>query len=286
MKQFFTCILLLISATAAWSQSPNLINYQAVARDNNGQALVNKPIKIRISLNQSDNNGSFTYYSEIRNVTTNALGLFNVQIGGPGAESQTGNINNTNWLDNSKIRTISVGLDLNNGLNFTDMGNQQLVSVPYALAANSAKTAEKVTGPFIGFSAERIYSYQNLGTSATTTLTFDAEFFDSTNNFNPSTGKFTVPETGMYFLGFSGIIYSSVTTVNEGIIGFNSNLRGILANSSSPAHFKVNSERNLTSYYQITKLAAGETVDVFLQRSFGTDSWLGSSYTFFAYKIK
>lgn len=285
MKQFFTSILLLILTTAAWAQSPNLINYQAVARDNNGQALINKSIKIRIGLNQSDNNGSFTYYSEIRSVTTNALGLFNVQIGGPGAESQTGNINNTNWLDNSKIRTISVGLDLNNGLNFTDMGNQQLVSVPYALAANTAKTAEKVTGPFIGFSAERNGTYQNLGTTDGT-LTFDKEFFDSTNNFNPSTGKFTVPETGMYFLGFSGLVYCGGSINNEGTIGFKSSTWGIIANGSAPLSFKINSERNTVSYNQIAKLTAGETVEVYLQRLVGTEAWMGFGYTFIVYKIK
>lgn len=285
MKQFFTSILLLILTTAAWAQSPNLINYQAVARDNNGQALVNKPIKIRISLNQSDNNGSFTYYSEIRNITTNALGLFNVQIGGPGAESQTGNINNTNWLDNSKTRTISVGLDLNNGLNFTDMGNQQLVSVPYALAANTAKTAEKLTGPFVGFSAERNGTYQSLGTTAGT-LTYDNEFFDSTNNFNPSTGKFTVPETGMYFLGFSGLIYSGAAIYNAGIIGFKRNDWDMISSSSEPLSFKVNNERNAVSYNQIAKLTAGETVEVYLQRLVGTEAWKGFGYTFIVYKIK
>jgi hypothetical protein len=285
MKQFFTFALLLILTTAAWAQSPNLINYQAVARDNSGQALVNKTIKIRISLNQSDNNGSLTYYSETRTVTTNALGLFNVQIGGPGADSQIGNINNTNWLDNSKIRTISVGLDLNNGVNFTDMGNQQLVSVPYALAANTAKTAEKLTGAFIGFSAERNTSVQDIGTTPTT-LTYNVEYLDSTNIFNPATGKFTVPETGLYILNFSGVIYSESTNYNEATIGFKSSSQGILSNASSPLSFKVDNERSSVSYSQIVRLTAGETVEVLIQRNKGTEAWKGFYYTFIGYKLK
>jgi hypothetical protein len=286
MKQFFTSILLLILTTAAWAQAPNFINYQAVARDNSGQALVNKPIKIRISLNQSDNNGSLTYYSETRTVTTNALGLFNVQIGGPGAESQIGNINNTNWLDNSKIRTISVGLDLNNGLNFTDMGNQQLVSVPYALAANTAKTAEKLTGAFIGFSAERYNTIQELGTTPFATLTYNGEYLDSTNTFNPATGKFTAPETGLYVLNFSGVIYSQSTNYNEGTIGFKSSSQGVLSNSSDPLTFKVNNERSPISYSQIVRLTAGETVEVLIQRKNGSEAWQGYFYTFIGYKLK
>lgn len=136
---------LFITAMAA-AQTPQLINYQAVARNNSGQALANQTIKVRISLNASDASSATTFYSETRTVTTNSLGLFNVQIGSSGATTTYGNIGGTEWTDGSKTRTIRVELDVNNSGVFTDMGSQQLVSVPFALAADKAVNTAKIGG--------------------------------------------------------------------------------------------------------------------------------------------
>ncbi|MDF2192716.1 hypothetical protein [Paraflavitalea sp. CAU 1676] len=146
MKKVHLFLIALLITTIAAAQTPQLINYQAVARNNSGQALANQTIKIRISLNAADANSAMTFYSETRTVTTNTLGLFNVQIGASGASSTYGNISNTEWTDGSKTRTIRVELDVNNSGVFTDMGSQQLVSVPFALAANTAVNSTKIGG--------------------------------------------------------------------------------------------------------------------------------------------
>lgn len=146
MKKLHLILTTFFIAAIAVAQTPQLINYQAVARNNSGQALANQTIKIRISLNASDASSATTFYSETRTVTTNALGLFNVQIGSSGATSTYGNINGTDWTDGSKSRTIRVELDVNNSGVFTDMGSQQLVSVPFALAANKAVNSTRIGG--------------------------------------------------------------------------------------------------------------------------------------------
>ncbi len=146
MKKTHLLLLVMFITTMAAAQTPQLINYQAVARNNSGQALANQTIKVRISLNASDGSSATTFYSETRSVTTNALGLFNVQIGASGASATFGSISNTDWTDGSQTRTIRVELDVNNSGVFTDMGSQQLVSVPFALAANSAVNSAKIGG--------------------------------------------------------------------------------------------------------------------------------------------
>lgn len=146
MKKLHLLLIVLFVTTMATAQTPQLINYQAVARNSSGQALVNQTIQVRISLNAADATSAVTFYSETRTVTTNVLGLFNVQIGSSGATATYGNISNTEWTDGSKARTIKVELDVNNSGVFTDMGSQQLVSVPFALAANKAVNSTKIGG--------------------------------------------------------------------------------------------------------------------------------------------
>lgn len=120
---------------AAMTQVPQAINYQAVARNNIGQALSNQAINVRLSIFQ----GATSLYSETRNVTTNALGLFNVKIGSAGATNVTGTFNLIDWASNTpETKLIKVELDVNNTNTFTDMGTQSLATVPFAFAAENA----------------------------------------------------------------------------------------------------------------------------------------------------
>ncbi len=141
MKKFFLSIVTCFVAFVLYAQVPKAINYQAVARNSSGQALANQTMKVRISLSEASTTGATTYYSETRTVTTNALGLFNIQIGSAGATNIVGAFNNTNWLNSSIAHNMNVELDINNNNNFVSMGSQALVSVPYALAAEKAYIA-------------------------------------------------------------------------------------------------------------------------------------------------
>lgn len=149
MKRNLIFVLFLLLSAAALAQMPKAINYQAVARNAAGQALANQSIKVRLSIISSAA-GNPTLYSETRQVTTNALGLFNVQIGGSGALSTSGNFSTINWVNNTtEIKSLKVELDINNSGAFTDMGSQSLVTVPYAFAADAAVNAYNIGGNYV-----------------------------------------------------------------------------------------------------------------------------------------
>src|SRR5690606_23457116 len=117
-----------------------------------GQALANQTIKVRLSIINTAA-GNATLYSETRQVTTNALGLFNVQIGSPGTLATSGDFAAISWTNNaSSVESLKVELDINNNNSFTDMGTQGLVSVPYAFSADEAINTVNIGGHYVNTS--------------------------------------------------------------------------------------------------------------------------------------
>lgn len=146
MKKIFAFAAGLFAAILTFAQVPKAINYQAVARNTGGQALANQTIKVRISLSESSGTGSTSFYSETRTVTTNTLGLFNIQIGSAGATNVYGSFTGTDWLNAAISHVMTVELDINNNNNFVNMGSQELVTVPFAFAADNATSAKGLQG--------------------------------------------------------------------------------------------------------------------------------------------
>lgn len=146
MKKISTLLVALFVSTILLAQVPQAFNYQAVARNNAGAALANQTIKVRLSVLR----GATSLYSETRSVTTNLLGLFNVQIGSTGATATTGNFTNINWLINTPdITKLKVELDIANTNVFTDMGTQAFSTVPYAFSAATAIDAINLGGRYV-----------------------------------------------------------------------------------------------------------------------------------------
>ncbi len=146
MKNIVFLFLVILFAGPVAAQVPQNINYQAVARNNNGQALANQTIKTRLSIMS----GATSLYSETRSVTTNGLGLFNVRIGSPGTISTSGSFTTINWTSNQpEVKLIKVELDINNTNVFTDMGSQTLATVPYAFSASEAINAINIGGRYV-----------------------------------------------------------------------------------------------------------------------------------------
>lgn len=145
MKKTNFLLILMILVSAVYAQVPDAINYQAVARNSSGQALANQSIKVRLSLLRD----ATTLYSETRSVTTNALGLFNVQIGSSGATATTGNFNTIYWLNNTPAIMLKVELDVNSSGVFTEMGTQTLATVPYAFASKKSIDAVNLGGRYV-----------------------------------------------------------------------------------------------------------------------------------------
>ena len=110
---------------------PAFINYQAVARSANGDALANADVQVRFTL-LADSLGGATEYSETHTLTTNALGLFTTAFGSGAPEVST--FDSIAWDNSNKFLRV----ELNAGNGYVDMGTQQLLSVPFALRSQSA----------------------------------------------------------------------------------------------------------------------------------------------------
>jgi len=113
-----------------YAQIPEEFNYQAVLRNNSGELLVSQAVEIQISI-INNNAGGAVLYTETHNKTTNAYGLVNLVIG---TGTGTDDFSDIDWAADKRF----VGVQVDAGSGLTDLGAFQLLSVPYALYANSA----------------------------------------------------------------------------------------------------------------------------------------------------
>lgn len=139
-KILFTLNLIFIFTLTAMAQAPQAFKYQAVARDNSGNALTNQSVSFRISLLQGSSSGTVVY-SESHTLTTNDYGLANLNVGAGTVIS--GTFSSISWGSNNYF--IKVEMDPSGGNSFTLMGTTQLLSVPYALYAETTGTSGGVT---------------------------------------------------------------------------------------------------------------------------------------------
>ncbi len=133
MKNLILTILFLVIAGLVIAQSPIQFNYQAVARDAQGQALKNQAVSLKISLLESSNTGTVKF-EEVHQLTSSNLGILNLLIGK--GQNQSGFLSNLDWKN--KKYWLKVEMDASGGSNYSLMGTTQLVSVPYALHAETA----------------------------------------------------------------------------------------------------------------------------------------------------
>ncbi len=131
-KVFFTFLLLIIY-TDVNSQAPQGFTYQAVPRNATGEIMTNQDISFRISLLQGDVEG-ITVFQEKHFAQTNSFGLVTLIIG-QGLEP-LGNFSSISW--DSGPYFLKIEFDANGGNNYTLMGINELLSVPYALYAETS----------------------------------------------------------------------------------------------------------------------------------------------------
>ena len=134
-KYFLGIVVFFFLASSLYAQSPQLLNYQGVARNAFGNAIPNKQMNIRLSIRNGSSSGTVVY-SETRLITTNSGGLYTIQIGSSGTSSTIGTLAGVNWLNGSKY--LQVELDPEAGNSFIDLGTTQLVSVPYSFVSGIA----------------------------------------------------------------------------------------------------------------------------------------------------
>jgi uncharacterized protein (TIGR02145 family) len=123
--------------SASVTTVPGKINYQGVAVGANGKPIKNGSVGLRLSVLDSTLNGG-VLYSETKTVNTDASGLFATHVGG--GTVTAGTFANIPWA-NGNDKFLKVEMDAQGGSNYQNMGTTQLVSVPYALHAGTAQSA-------------------------------------------------------------------------------------------------------------------------------------------------
>lgn len=129
-------VLLSMALLTAWSvqaQTPQLINYQAVARTaTTGAAIANSQVYVQVMIRRGGPTGPIVYQESHPGLYTDAFGLFDMKIGGGQAES--GIFSEIQWNAGS----FWLDLDIDAGQGLESFGSMQLVAVPYALHAETA----------------------------------------------------------------------------------------------------------------------------------------------------
>jgi|GEM_PF-640482 len=116
----------------AFAQVPQGISYQAIALNGSGNPVISSNVGIRLSVLDNSATGT-VLYTETQTRTTNPQGLFNLVIGQ--GTATFGVFANINWKTNFKF--LKVEMDVAGGTNYALMGTTQLLTVPYAMAAES-----------------------------------------------------------------------------------------------------------------------------------------------------
>lgn len=137
MRKALLFALLFLSAVS-FSQAPQYLNYQAVARDASGN-IITTAIGIKFEILQGSSIGTLVY-AETNNITPSSVGVFTTAIGS-GAAS-VGTFSLINWANSPYFLRVSI--DPAGGTSYSTVGTSQLLSVPYALYAEKAGNTQTV----------------------------------------------------------------------------------------------------------------------------------------------
>ena len=134
----------LLIITSLLAQSPQKISYQAVVRDGDNELVVNSSVGVQVSILQGSASGT-TAYAETQSPTTNENGLFSMEIGN--GTATTGDFSSIDWSAGQYF--IKTEIDPSGGTEYSITGISQMLSVPYALYAETAGNAGSTgaTGP-------------------------------------------------------------------------------------------------------------------------------------------
>ena len=138
MKKLYATIGLFLASLVS-AQVPQAFSYQTIAFNAAGAPIANGNVSLRISILDNAANGT-VLYTETQNKTTNAKGLVNLNIGQ--GTATTGNFGAINWGTNAKF--VKVELDPAGGSNYTNVGVNQLMSVPYAMVAKNVVDSNNI----------------------------------------------------------------------------------------------------------------------------------------------
>ena len=129
-KLIFTVLAVLLTAEVI-AQVPQGFNFQAVARNADGDLIANSELGVRVSVLQGNESGT-AVYTETQTPTTSVVGAFQIVIGEGTSEDSFSSID---WsADNYYVK---LEIDPAGGTEYEELGTTRLLSVPYALLAHN-----------------------------------------------------------------------------------------------------------------------------------------------------
>ncbi len=134
MKYLITLSISLFSILSfSFGQAPNAFKYQTIVRNADGTEIKNQSVKFQISILEGSMTGS-SVYTENHLATTSEFGLAHFEIGR--GQQSSGSMTSIDW--GKKSHFLKIEVDKSGGNIFVDMGTVELLSVPYALYAESS----------------------------------------------------------------------------------------------------------------------------------------------------
>ena len=300
-------VLWIAGAEVASGQTtvPGGINYQAVARDNNGDELVNTDIEVRFSIKTGSPTGPTVYQEVFTGVTTSRYGVFSLIIGK--GDPVIGTFTGINWSTTNHYLQVEVKFENI----FMDMGTMQFMAVPYALYAGKSlepgpagpkgdpgpqgpeasddqalsynranRTLSLTNGGSAVLGTEVAFRARNLISDiapqiTNVTMTFDAPDMSVGGGFNAETGIFTVPADGIYTF--------NVSYFADGLTGGDREV-SIYVNNAPYEKLadKISAGTTITVKSVTIRLSAGNTVTMNINTGTATQTGTGS---FSGYKV-
>lgn len=205
------------------AQAPNKFSFQAVVRNASNNLITNQSVGVKISLISVVMGTENAEFVETHTVTTNVNGLVSLQIGN--GTTLSGDFS-TAMSSNAQSKKIKCEIDPTGGTNYTIISNEQLLSVPYALFANTAGSTTSTnawglsgnTGTtdanFIGTTDDKDLQFKINNERAGLIETNDLNYANTTKNANTAFGYHS-----LYFntignsnvANGSGALYSNTT---------------------------------------------------------------------------
>lgn len=202
-----------------FSQSPNLINYQAIARDASGTIIASSNIGLKFKIIQGSPTGTVSY-EETNTVTSSASGIFTVAIGS--GTPVSGSLSTVDWANGPFY--IEISIDPAGGTSYSVVGVSQLLSVPYALyAAKSGSGSSMPTGTVTG---QTLY-WNQLGNK----WEVDNNLFNNGNKV--TVGDPFISNNKFKVVSFSGADSSAVFAYKANSNGNAAAVRGIATGNSA-----------------------------------------------------
>lgn len=139
-KNILLAVFCLILSTISFAQVPQKMSYQAVVRGSDNNLVTNHQVAMRVSILQGSVDGT-AVYTETHSATTNANGLLTIEIGDGTSNDDFTAIN---WANGPFF--VKTETDVNGGDDYDIIGVSQLLSVPYAMYAQTAGNMPDVSG--------------------------------------------------------------------------------------------------------------------------------------------